>query len=256
MHALSSRLAVFWCCPVLPVYRIKNCVSETGVGQFSIVPVKFRRLPSPVGSIVGVWVAQRKGVDMKHFFELRNLALVVICIVLNLGIGLIVSKLKLPFYLDSIGTVLATALGGAWSGIICGLLSVFVGSIFSPTLWAYAGTMVVIAAYVSLVRPFGYLSKLMPTALFGFGLGIVCAIVSAPVTAYIWKGAPLPGTDAVTAFFSAKGMTLLVSVILGNLATDPMDKLITSLVAFAIVRRLPRGSLSNKRNPALKTAWR
>jgi energy-coupling factor transport system substrate-specific component len=193
---------------------------------------------------------------MKHFFELRNLALVVICIVLNLGIGLIVSKLKLPIYLDSIGTVVATGLGGVWSGIICGRLSVLVGSFFTPTLWAYAGTMVMIAIYVSVVRAFGYLNKLLPTVLFGIGLGILCAIVSAPVTTYIWKGASLSGTDAVTAFFSAKGMTLLVSVILGNLATDPMDKLITSLVAFAIVRRLPRGSLSNKRNPALKTAWR
>jgi len=45
----------------------------------------------------------------------------------------------------------------------------------------------------------------MPTALFGIGLGIVCAIISAPVTTYIWKGASLSGTDAVTAFFSAKG---------------------------------------------------
>jgi energy-coupling factor transport system substrate-specific component len=181
---------------------------------------------------------------MKYFSEWRNLALVLICIVLNLGIGLIVSTLKLPIYLDSIGTVLATALGGLWSGIICGLLSVLVGSFSTPTLWAYAGTMVVIAAYVSLVRPFGYLSKLMPTVLFGIGLGIVCAIVSAPVTTYIWKGASLSGTDAVTAFFSAKGMTLLVSVILGNLAIDAIDKLITSLLAFAIVRRAPAGLLA------------
>ncbi len=172
---------------------------------------------------------------MKHFFELRNLALVVICVALNLGIGLIVSKLKLPIYLDSIGTVLATGIGGLWAGIICGLVSVLVGSVFTPTLWAYAGTMIVIALYVALVRPFGYLTKFVPTALFGIGLGIVCAIVSAPVTTYIWNGVPLSGTDAVTAFFSMKGMTLLVSVILGNLATDPIDKLITSLVAFAIM---------------------
>ncbi len=178
---------------------------------------------------------------MKHLFELRNLALVVICIVLNLGIGLIVTTLKLPVYLDSIGTVLPTALGGLWSGIICGLLSVVVGSAYTPTLWAYAGTMVVIAIYVSVVRAFGYLNKLLPTVLFGIGLGILCAIVSAPVTTYIWKGMSMSGTDAVTAFLSAKGLTLLGSVILGNLAIDPIDKLTTSLLAFAIVRRLPAG---------------
>jgi len=73
---------------------------------------------------------------MKHVFELRNLALVVICVGLNLGIGFIASKIKLPVYLDSIGTVLATGLGGLWSGIICGLLSLVIASAYTPTLWA------------------------------------------------------------------------------------------------------------------------
>jgi energy-coupling factor transport system substrate-specific component len=99
--------------------------------------------------------------------------------------------------------------------------------------------MVAIALYVSLVRPVGYLSKLLPTALFGIGLGIVCAVISAPVTTYIWKGVSLSGSDAVTAFFSAKGVTLLMSVILASLATDPIDKLATSLVAFALLSRVP-----------------
>jgi energy-coupling factor transport system substrate-specific component len=176
---------------------------------------------------------------MKHLSKLLFLAIIVVCIGLNLGIGFIVNTMKLPLYLDSIGTVLATALGGLWSGIICGVLSVIIGSAYTPTLWAYAGTMVAIALYVSLVRPVGYLSKLLPTALFGIGLGIVCAVISAPVTTYIWKGVSLSGSDAVTAFFSAKGVTLLMSVILASLATDPIDKLATSLVAFALLSRVP-----------------
>ncbi len=178
---------------------------------------------------------------MNHLSLPRSLALVVVCIGLNLGIGFIVTSMKAPFYLDSIGTVLATALGGLWPGIGCGVYSVIIGSVYTPTLWSYAGTMIVIALYVSLVRPFGYLTKLLPTALFGIGLGIVCAIVSAPVTAYVWKGMSLSGTDAVTAFFSTKGMTLLGSVILGNLTIDPIDKLVTSLVALAIISTVPAG---------------
>jgi energy-coupling factor transport system substrate-specific component len=178
---------------------------------------------------------------MKRLPEWRLLALVVVCVALNLGIGFIVTTMKAPLYLDSIGTVLATALGGLWMGIACGVISVIVGSAYTPTLWAYAGTMVAIALYVSLVRPLGYLSKLLPTALFGIGLGVVCAIVSAPVTTYVWKGASLSGADTLTAFFSGKGVTLLVSVILAGLAADPIDKLVTSLIAFALVTRVPAG---------------
>jgi len=176
---------------------------------------------------------------MRSTSKLRFVALVAICVGLNLGVGLVVTAAKLPLYLDSIGTVLATVLGGLWVGILCGLLSSIIGSAFTPTLWAYAGTMLAIAVYTSLVRPLGYLNKLLPTAIFGVGLGVVCAIISAPITTYLWKGISLSGTDSITAFFLAKGWALLPSVILGNLATDPIDKLLTSLLAFAVLRRVP-----------------
>ncbi len=170
----------------------------------------------------------------------KFLALVVVGAGLNLGVGFIVATIKLPFYLDSIGTVLATSLGGLWAGVSCGLLAVIVGSAYTPTLWAYAGTAIIIAAYVSVVRRVGYLDKILPTLLGGFGLGIVAAIISAPVTTYIWKGVSLSGADALTSFFSATGQTLLDSVILGGLSSDPIDKVITSIVAFALLRRTPK----------------
>jgi len=176
---------------------------------------------------------------MKQLSEERFLALIVVCAGLNLGIGFVITAVKLPLYLDSIGTVMATALGGLWTGMACGILSMITGSTYIPTLWAYAATVAAIALYVRLVRPLGYLSRFLPTVLFGLGLCVVCAIISAPVTAYVWKGVSLSGTDAVTAFFSAKGLTLLSSVVLGALSTDPIDKLVTSLVAFALLSRVP-----------------
>lgn len=176
---------------------------------------------------------------MKLLSDWRFLVLISACVCVNLGIGFVINRFNLPFYLDSIGTVLATALGGLWWGIACGLLSMIIGSAYIPTLWAYSGTVLAIALYVWLVRPFGYLNKLLPTVLFGVGLGVLCAFISAPITTYIWKGVSLAGTDAITAFLSAKGMTLLVGVILANLAVDPIDKLVTSLVAFAVLGCLP-----------------
>jgi energy-coupling factor transport system substrate-specific component len=177
---------------------------------------------------------------MTDLSKTRFLAIVVVCAGLNLGIGFVVATLKLPFYLDSIGTVLATMIGGIWVGIACGLLSVLVGSAYTPTLWAYGGTAIVIAVYVSVVRRAGYLRSWIPTILFGLGLGVITAITSAPVTTYVWKGVSISGADALTSFFSATGKTLLDSVLLGGLSSDPIDKLITSLVAFSILRGVPK----------------
>jgi len=177
---------------------------------------------------------------MDRALATRRLALMSVCVVLNLGLGFLVASLKLPFYLDSIGTVLATALGGLPVGVLTAVASVLVGSLYTPTLWAYVVTGIAIALYVNAFYKLGYLKRLLPTLVGGLGLGIVTAVVSAPVTVVVWKGASLAGADAVTAFFSATGRTLADSVVLGGLATDPVDKLFTSLIALTLLSRVPR----------------
>lgn len=168
------------------------------------------------------------------------LALIVVCVSLNLGIGFVVSAVKLPFYLDSIGTILATFIGGPWAGIITGMSSVVIGSTYTPTLWAYAFTALCIVIYTWGTIKLGYLRTFLATILGGIGLGIVSALVSAPVTTYLFGGVSFSGADAVTAYFAAMGKTLLDSVVLGGLSTDPVDKLFTSLIAYVLLKRLPK----------------
>jgi len=171
--------------------------------------------------------------------RLKQLALVSVCTALNLGIGFVVAALKLPFYLDSIGTVLATSLGGFGTGLATGVLAVLVGSLYTPTLWAYAPTAATIALFVFATHRLGYLHRLLPTVLWGLAMGFCTAIVSAPITAYVWGGVSLSGADAFTALFAATGKNLANAVVLGGLSTDPVDKLFTSLVAFLLLRRVP-----------------
>jgi energy-coupling factor transport system substrate-specific component len=185
-------------------------------------------------------MAENKSGAARIWSKPEYLALIVVCVSLNLGIGFIVSALKLPFYLDSIGTILATFIGGPWAGIITGISSVLIGSTYTPTLWAYALTAICIVIYTWGVIKLGYLRTLLATILGGIGLGIVSAIVSAPVTTYLFGGVSLSGADAVTAYFAAMGKTLLDSVVLGGLSTDPVDKLFTSLIVYVLLKRLPK----------------
>jgi energy-coupling factor transport system substrate-specific component len=169
----------------------------------------------------------------------RFLALVVVCAALNIGIGSTVATLKLPFFLDSIGTVLATVLGGVWAGIVTALLGTTIGSAFAPALWAYSATAVAIALYTALVGRVGYERRLGPTVIFGVLLGVVTATLSAPVTTYVWKGVTLSGADALVPFLAAAGHELLTSTLLSGLSNDPIDKLVTSLIVFALLSRVP-----------------
>jgi energy-coupling factor transport system substrate-specific component len=59
------------------------------------------------------------------------LALIPIAIAINIAGGQLVKALRLPIYLDSIGTVLTGALLGPWIGLITGVLS--------NTIWTLSG---------------------------------------------------------------------------------------------------------------------
>ena len=63
--------------------------------------------------------------------EMNKLAwfLVPIGVAVNFIGGTIILLLKLPIYLDSIGTIIVGALCGAWPGVIVGLISIPVAKI-------------------------------------------------------------------------------------------------------------------------------
>jgi hypothetical protein len=79
------------------------------------------------------------------------LALIPLAIAINIAVGQLVTVLKLPIYLDSIGTVLVGALVGPWVGLLTGVLanliwSLLVGPI--PAYFAYvAGVIGLIAGF-------------------------------------------------------------------------------------------------------------
>ena len=163
------------------------------------------------------------------------------CASLNVGVGAIVGIVKLPIYLDSIGTIIAAALGGWLYGSVVGLLAVITASlIIAPTAWAYCGTAVIVAFCVSVLVKYNFLRSLPITIIGGLVIGISAAIVSSPVTTYLYGGVSLAGADALTAFLKAMGHSLMESVILGGLATDPVDKLISCLIAYSLLKVLPK----------------
>ncbi len=184
---------------------------------------------------------------MKKFTPF-TIAFVALCVALNASVGAVVQALRLPIYLDMIGTVLASVLMGPLVGVVTAVVGQAALTVLTgPITFAYVGTSVVLALLASWLSRFQYVRKLLPTVLGGLALGLVSALLSAPVTTYLFGGVSFVGADAVTAFFRATGVQLLESVVLGGLATDPVDKLILSLVCFAIVKQLPHSILSRFR---------
>ncbi len=170
----------------------------------------------------------------------QELVLVALGIALNVGIGVLVHAAKLPIYLDTIGTIVVTLVAGWRAGIIAGVLSSLLnGLVTDPLLPAFAAGQVAVAVYVHLVGRQGWFATVPKTILSGLGLGIVTAIVSAPVAAYLFGGITGYGASGMSEFLLKTGQRAFDSVVLSGLASDPVDKTIASVLAVLFLHALP-----------------
>ncbi len=170
-----------------------------------------------------------------------KISFIAFCAALNVGVSSLVHLLKLPIYLDSVGTILASVLIGPLEGAAAGVLALLIISLtVVPTAIAYCATAIAIAFCSSFFTRFKYLATMRASILGGVLLGVIAALLSVPVTVYVFHGASLVGADVVTAFFHrVTDRSLLESVFLGGLSTDSIDKVATSLLCFFLIKAMP-----------------
>lgn len=174
-----------------------------------------------------------------------SLPFIAFSIALNLTVGYITAALKIPLYLDSIGTVLTAVLIGPWAAILAGTFSnVFASALGSPTMIFFIPVMIVIGAFTGFVAKLGWFRKWYLVVPGGLAQGVLAAVTSAPISAFLFSGVTLAGTDFVVLYFRSMGNSILQSVFYQGLTSDPADKALTYLIVFFVVNNLPRQLLS------------
>ena len=168
------------------------------------------------------------------------LTLIPVGVAVNLSVGTLVQVVKLPIFLDSIGSVVVAVLGGPVPGIVTALITVLVGGLLAnPFLPWFAGTAVAIGWFTGYCANRGAFRRIWVWGLCGVLMGVIAAIVSAPVIVYLFGGITQSGSSLVVAYLMATGKTVLNSVLLAGMACDPVDKLATFLIAWILVKGLP-----------------
>lgn len=169
------------------------------------------------------------------------LAMIPVGIVINLSIGTLVSILKLPLFVDATGTILVTLLLGIRAGVITGVLSFLIGGLLvNPVMPWFCGTQAAIAVFVGLMARAGFFRSFWRVIICGIGLGVVAATVSAPVIVKLFGGITGSGSGVITAFFLATGKSIIKSVFLTGISCEPVDKTLQCLLAFWLIRSLPK----------------
>jgi len=158
---------------------------------------------------------------------------------------------RLPLFLDSIGTVLAAALGGYMPGIAVGFLTNVLNGLSDFTTAYYSSINVLIAicsAYLAGKGAFRRIPRLLPAALvlalIGGGLGSI-------LTWFLYGGGIGEGISAPIArsFYESGKLSLFLSQLSADLLIDLIDKLFTILIA-ALVLRLVTRRFSDRFRPA------
>lgn len=179
-------------------------------------------------------------------FTTITLALIPVAIVINIVAGQLAILLRIPLYLDSIGTVLVGALAGPLAGALTGVLSnVLWAIIFSnPTLFPFSIVAGLIGLAAGIAGSRGAFKSLMWTIVAGILTGIMAALVSAPIAYYVFGGVTGAGTDVIVAAFQAMGASVLQAALGQGIVSDPLDKTISFVIVWLILRGMSKRLLS------------
>ncbi len=176
---------------------------------------------------------------IKADFTPTTLTLIPVAIVLNIVVGQITSALSLPVFLDSIGTMLIALLAGPWVGGLAGLLSNLIwGLISSPTAAAFAPVAMVIGIVAGLLARAGFFRQWWQAILSGVIIAIALSFVAVPIRTYLFGGVTGSGADFITAYLLAVGRSLFGSVIITVISSNLVDKIVTAVLSWAIVKGL------------------
>ncbi len=167
------------------------------------------------------------------------LVLIPVAIVLNIVVGQITSALSLPIFLDSIGTMLVALLAGPWVGGLTGLLTNLLwGLISSPTAAAFAPVAMTIGIVTGLLARVGLFRQWWQAILSGAIVAIALSFVAVPIRIYLFGGVTGSGADFITAYMLAVGRSLFGSVIITVISSNLVDKVVTAVLAWVIVKSL------------------
>lgn len=182
--------------------------------------------------------------SIKKDFTLMSILLMPVAVAINIVGGQLINLLKLPVFLDAIGTILIACIAGPWVGALTGILSNGINAIFAPQLFPYAFVSMCIAISVGFLAKRRMFTTVGKTVISSLIIVVVAILTSLPITVYVFGGASGGGTSLLTSAFLAMGNNLIQAVLTTSLLAELVDKILSCLVAYAIIKGMSARYLS------------
>lgn len=172
---------------------------------------------------------------MESKFSVRTMTLISFGIAINIVGAFIALCLRLPIYLDSIGTIMIAAILGPKYAIITGLCgSIVSGITFDIYSLYFAPVQISTGLLAGIMYKKEFLKGFkIPLGVFAFVLPT--SILSSIIAAGVFGGITSSGSSYIVQFLSVFGVGKVTSIVITQIFTDYTDKFIgVLLVNFAL----------------------
>jgi len=182
--------------------------------------------------------------SFKDDFNMMSMLLIPIGVAVNIVGFQIANVLRLPIFLDTIGTILIGVVAGPWVAPLAGLITNLINGIFNPTSFPYAITSVAIGLGAGFLSKGGLFKNIPKTIISGIVITFIAVIVSAPITVLVFGGATGGTGSLLTATFLASGQKIWSAVFAASFVFEIADKVVSALIVYFIVRKMSDRYLS------------
>lgn len=186
------------------------------------------------------WIERIKG-----DFTTIAWVLIPVAIAINVVGSFVVGLLRIPLFLDVIGTVMLAIIAGPWVAIVAGALTnVVLGFVRSPTFIPFGLVQVAIALVVGYIALRGWFriqeaKDYVWLAAAGVLVALTAVIVSTPIAVWLFGGLTGNPVDVVTGFFLATGSGIFEAVLAQGFITESVDKIASVVIAYFIAVSIP-----------------
>lgn len=172
-----------------------------------------------------------------------TLVLIPVCIGINYLGKLFASFLKLPLWLDAIGTCIGAVLGGPIIGGLCGAINnlIYGFTTGDNITLVYALTSLFIGVSVGIMARLGFMKTFPKALVTSCVAGLAAVVVSTPLNVIFWGG--MTGNvwgDALFAATQAANMPVILGSFFDELVVDVPDKIITLIIVYLVLLALPK----------------
>ncbi|QGU96799.1 ECF transporter S component [Clostridium bovifaecis] len=166
---------------------------------------------------------------------------VALCAAINIIGAFIAVTLKLPIYLDTIGTFLAAFLMGPYWAMFAGAATGIINGItFDPVSFYYIPVQLVIGGLAGLLFSKEWFNSKLKGVISTVLISVSGSIIASIITAFVFGGITSSGSTYIVVILKNMGMNIFTAVFSTQIFTDILDKAIAIAGVLGILKVMPR----------------